>query len=65
MLRAVVREVDDGPERVARRGDDVGADEAVAWDDIQPEASATVHKMDIPDHRFNEIFAKFEYRSKA
>jgi serine/threonine protein kinase len=46
-------------------GDDVGPDEAVAWDDIQPEASATVHKMDIPDHRFNEIFAKFEYRSKA
>ncbi|KAH8060531.1 serine/threonine kinase [Aureococcus anophagefferens] len=43
-------------------GDDVGPDEAVAWDDIQPEASATVHKMDIPDHRFNEIFAKFEYR---
>ncbi|KAH8070990.1 serine/threonine kinase [Aureococcus anophagefferens] len=46
-------------------GDVVGADEAVAWDDIQPEASATVHKMDIPDHRFNEIFAKFEYRSGA
>ena len=44
---------------------DVRPDENVDWDDIKPDPNVTCHKMDIPDHRFNEIFAKFEYRSKT
>jgi len=50
----------------APRAHVTGADPAavVAWDDIVPDPDAQFHKMDIADHRFNEIFAKFEFRHK-
>ena len=47
---------------------DLKPGEDVAWDDVKPDPARAAEgppKLDIADRRFNEIFARFEFRHDA
>ena len=43
---------------------DLRSDEEVLWSDVKVDADRKLQRMDISDERFDEIFAKFEYRGE-
>jgi hypothetical protein len=42
---------------------DVASSDAIEWSAVTPDPLNKTQRMDIAPRRFDEIFAKFEYRS--